>query len=60
LGEVRLTDVVGIVAEDDAGRLIVPLPHPSGVNLWLNRSENQKRVAQALNHLRCLGERLRL
>jgi uracil-DNA glycosylase len=58
LGQVGLTDVVGTVAEDDAGRLVVPLPHPSGVNLWLNRPKNQERVAQALAHLQRLSEGL--
>jgi uracil-DNA glycosylase len=58
IGSVRLADVVGTVAEDSEGRLIVPLPHPSGVSLWLNRPENQARVSQALAHLRRLRERL--
>jgi uracil-DNA glycosylase len=57
VGPVRLTDVVGTVVEKKAGRLIVPLPHPSGVSLWLNRQENQERVAQALGHLRELRQR---
>jgi uracil-DNA glycosylase len=60
LGQVRLADVVGSVAEDAEGRLIVPLPHPSGVNLWLNRLQNQERVARALEHLRRLRKRLAL
>lgn len=54
LGRVRLTDVVGTVIEDNPDRLIVPLPHPSGVNLWLNRKENRERVTKALEHLRWL------
>jgi uracil-DNA glycosylase len=58
LGQVRLTDVVGTVAEGDKGRLIVPLPHPSGVNLWLNRPKHQERVAQALAHLQRLRKGL--
>jgi uracil-DNA glycosylase len=57
LGPVRLTDVVGTVIQGDQDRLIVPLPHPSGVNLWLNRRENQDRVTQALEHLAQLQER---
>ena len=56
LGSVRLTDVVGTVVEDDLDRCILPLPHPSGVNLWLNRKENQERVTQALELLRHLQE----
>jgi uracil-DNA glycosylase len=60
LGAVRLTDVVGAVVEGSEGRRIVPLPHPSGVNLWLNRPENQARVADALAHLRPLRQELEL
>ena len=52
LGPVRLAEVVGEVVQDEAGRWIVPLPHPSGASLWLNRPENQERVAQALAHLK--------
>lgn len=60
LGSVRLTDVVGKVIEGEGDRLVVPLPHPSGVNLWLNRRENQERVTRALEHLRQLREKLGL
>jgi uracil-DNA glycosylase len=51
VGQVRLADVVGTMIQKENGRLIVPLPHPSGVNLWLNRQENQDRVARALKQL---------
>jgi uracil-DNA glycosylase len=54
LGSARLADVVGEVVQDETGRWIVPLPHPSGASLWLNRSENRERVSQALAHLRRL------
>jgi uracil-DNA glycosylase len=57
LGPVRLTDAVGTIAKQSEGRVIVPLPHPSGVNLWLNRPENQERVAQALLLLSQLRDR---
>jgi len=53
VGRVRLTDVVGKRIEQK-DHLIIPLPHPSGVNLWLNREENQERVSRALGHLRQL------
>ena len=39
---------------DIEGRIVVPLPHPSGANLWLNRRENQRLVEEALAHLRAL------
>lgn len=58
LGSSRLSDVVGTVINEPDGRSIVPLPHPSGVSLWLNRSENQERVHQALTHLRRLHYQL--
>ena len=58
LGQARLSDVVGTVIEEPDGSSIVPLPHPSGVNLWLNRPENQERVRQALAHLRRLHRQL--
>ena len=54
LGRVRLAEVVGGVVQDEGGRWIVPLPHPSGASLWLNRPENQARVTQALAHIRRL------
>ena len=57
LGPVRLTDVVGTIINGDGDHLIVPLPHPSGVNLWLNRQENQERVMEALEHLEKLRRR---
>jgi uracil-DNA glycosylase len=60
LGPVPLASVVGTVPWDPAGRWIVPLPHPSGASLWLNRPENQERVLQALAHLRRLCQQLGL
>ena len=51
LGRVRLGQVVGDVVQDDEGRWIVPLPHPSGASLWLNRAENRELVTQALAHV---------
>jgi uracil-DNA glycosylase len=58
LGPVRLAEVVGQFLQDEADRWIVPLPHPSGASLWLNRSENRARVDQALAHLRRLRQEL--
>lgn len=58
LGPVRLAEVVGQFFQDEAGRWIVPLPHPSGASLWLNRPENRARVDQALVHLQRLCEEL--
>ncbi len=52
LGKVRLDDTIGQVYEKDE-RLLLPLPHPSGANIWLNRSTS-KRLLQ--NTLICLAE----
>jgi uracil-DNA glycosylase len=54
----RLGDVVGDAFEEPDGLWIVPLPHPSGASLWLNRPENRERVGQALEHVRRLCEEL--
>jgi uracil-DNA glycosylase len=50
LGPHKLADVVGTVYQQEQG-WVLPLPHPSGASLWLNRPENQQRVRQALEHL---------
>lgn len=36
----------------DGARVVVPLPHPSGANLWLNRPEHRDLLTQALGELR--------
>jgi len=53
LGRVRLEDLVGTVHER-GGKLIIPLPHPSGANLWLNRPENRILLDRAIDRLRRL------
>lgn len=58
LGPVRLAEVVGTPLQDPEGRWIVPLPHPSGASLWLNRPENRERVERAIGHLRRLRKEL--
>jgi len=59
LGKGRLAGRIGRVHERD-GRFVLPLPHPSGVNLWLNRPESQALLAAALDALSKLRERLSL
>jgi uracil-DNA glycosylase len=54
LGSVKLGEVVGTVVRDGAGRWVVPLPHPSGASLWLNRAENVARLQEALAGMRRL------
>ena len=50
LGPVKLGSVVGRIDCRD-GRWVIPLPHPSGANLWLNQPEHQELVRQALAHI---------
>jgi uracil-DNA glycosylase len=49
--KIRLEEAVGSSFQRE-GRLIVPLPHPSGASLWPNRPENQARIQRALLLLR--------
>jgi uracil-DNA glycosylase len=59
-GTRRLGDVIGRTFVDEEGRRIVPLPHPSGASLWLNRPENRALVDRALEHVRRYSEELRV
>ena len=54
-----LEDWVGRV-EERGGRYWIPLPHPSGASLWLNRPEHRQWVEQALDELGRLRLRLGL
>ena len=49
--KIRLEEAVGSSFQRE-GRLILPLPHPSGASLWPNRPENQARIQRALLLLR--------
>jgi len=59
LGRGKLADLIGNVFERD-GRLVLPLPHPSGANLWLNRPKSQALIHAALDHLRQLKQEMAL
>ena len=50
LGKHPLTATVGQVFEVD-GRVLLPLPHASGVSRWLNDPANRGRLEQALGEL---------
>ena len=63
LGKVRLDDVIGQPLEREiAGRtrILLPLPHPSGVSRWHNDPANQARLHAALATLRDLRVKLKL
>ena len=57
LGKTRLDAAVGTVHERD-GKLFLPLPHPSGANLWLNRPESRELLDRALAQLHELKKEL--
>ncbi len=52
-----MTDLIGGCFERD-GRIIVPLPHPSGASQWFNVAANQQRLERALAILARLREEL--
>jgi uracil-DNA glycosylase family 4 len=56
----KLADLVGTSKRGDQGRWIVPLPHPSGASLWLNRPAHRAKVTEALAILRRLREENKL
>ena len=57
---VKLVDVIGTVYENEDGRLILPLPHPSGASRWHNDPRNVGRIDMAIFHLRRLKGELDL
>jgi uracil-DNA glycosylase len=56
---VRLEKIIGTQVERD-GRVIIPLPHPSGASTWYNRPENRARVKKAIRLIRRQREALGL
>jgi uracil-DNA glycosylase len=59
LGRIKLAQIVGKILQRDRV-WIVPLPHPSGASLWLNRPEHRDQVSLAVAHIRRLSEELGL
>ncbi len=55
--DLRMTDLIGERFERE-GRLIVPLPHPSGASQWFNAPENKVRLEKALRILAELREEM--
>lgn len=52
LGEMKLADAVGRSFRrqfDGWTSVLIPLPHPSGANLWNNLPENQALVMRAMD-----------
>jgi uracil-DNA glycosylase len=55
--DTTMTELIGERFERD-GRIVVPLPHPSGASQWFNIPENKVRLARALEILTELREQL--
>jgi len=55
----KLVDIIGGQYQIE-GRIVVPLPHPSGASSWIQKREHQALIAQALNHLSILKKQLDL
>ena len=51
LGDLRLDECLGKRFQVD-GRVVVPLPHPSGANVWLNRTSSKLLLQNALRRLK--------
>ncbi len=49
-GPGKLEEIVG-TSREQVGRLLLPLPHPSGASRWLNPPEHQALLTKALEHL---------
>lgn len=56
-GRVPLSDVVG-KSRLEGGRVLIPLPHPSGASRWLNDRDNRARLRRALRVVRLAVGRL--
>jgi uracil-DNA glycosylase family 4 len=48
LGVTSLAECIGRRFEPSEEQTVIPLPHPSGVSLWLNSPDNRALVAQAV------------
>ncbi len=53
----KLVDLIGGRYQID-GRIIVPLPHPSGASSWIQKREHQALIVRALQHLSILKKQL--
>ncbi len=55
----KLVDIIGARFQID-GRIVVPLPHPSGASAWIQKPEHQTLIQRALGHLAEVKESLDL
>jgi uracil-DNA glycosylase len=55
----KLVDIIGARYQLD-GRIVIPLPHPSGASAWIQKPEHQTLIRRALRHLAVVKEELGL
>ena len=55
----KLVDLIGNRFQLD-GRIVIPLPHPSGASAWIQKSEHRVLIQQALDQLAQVREELTL
>lgn len=51
LGEKKIEEVIGKTFKLK-NSIVIPLPHPSGANVWLNKKENQRKLKKALKEIK--------
>jgi uracil-DNA glycosylase len=52
-----LTEIIGSEKFVD-GRVVIPLPHPSGASRWHQIEENRERISEAIERIRVIREEL--
>ena len=55
----KLVDIIGARYQID-GRIVIPLPHPSGASAWIQKPAHQALIHQALEHLAIVKRELGL
>lgn len=53
LGERKIDEVIGKTFKLK-NSIIIPLPHPSGANVWLNKKENRRKLKKALQKIKTI------
>jgi len=55
----KLVDIIGARFQID-GRIVIPLPHPSGASAWIQKPEHQQLIHRALGQLAMVKRELGL
>ncbi len=55
----KLVDLIGNRFQLE-GRIVIPLPHPSGASAWIQKPDHQELIRQAIEQLKQVREELKL